>query len=118
MGSLWSRAALTVWMGLFLLLRVSTIGKVWGFINDDIILRYDLPPMETWIRCKASNQRCNRIDNDLGRKCPRELGIRELACGRQAFIATRLFDPSMSALPIIAKQNSPSVGLFTLQKGT
>ncbi|KAG8171374.1 hypothetical protein JTE90_014348 [Oedothorax gibbosus] len=31
----------------------------------------------------------------------------------QAFIATLLFDPSMSALPIIAKQNSPSVGLFT-----
>jgi hypothetical protein len=40
-------------------------------------------------------------------------GIRELACGGQAFIATSLFDPSMSALPIIAKQNSPSVGLFT-----
>ncbi|KAI3671154.1 hypothetical protein L2E82_53579 [Cichorium intybus] len=31
----------------------------------------------------------------------------------QAFIATLLFDPSMSALPIIVKQNSPSVGLFT-----
>ena len=28
-------------------------------------------------------------------------------------IATSLFDPSMSALPIIVKQNSPSVGLFT-----
>ena len=38
---------------------------------------------------------------------------RELACGRQAFIATWLFDPSMSALPIILKQNSVSVGLFT-----
>jgi hypothetical protein len=38
----------------------------------------------------------------------------ELACGRQAFIATWLFDPSMSALPIILKQNSVSVGLFTL----
>ena len=37
----------------------------------------------------------------------------ELACGSQAFIATLLFDPSMSALPIIEKQNSPSVGLFT-----
>ncbi|KAL4554411.1 hypothetical protein LXL04_039425 [Taraxacum kok-saghyz] len=33
----------------------------------------------------------------------------------QAFIATLLFDPSMSALPIIVKQNSPSVGLFTHQ---
>ncbi|KAJ0074549.1 hypothetical protein Patl1_37559 [Pistacia atlantica] len=31
------------------------------------------------------------------------------------FIATLLFDPSMSALPIIVKQNSPSVGLFTHQ---
>ncbi len=40
-------------------------------------------------------------------------GSEELACGSQAFIATLLFDPSMSALPIIVKQNSPSVGLFT-----
>ena len=39
--------------------------------------------------------------------------ITELACGSQAFIATLLFDPSMSALPIIPKQNSVSVGLFT-----
>ena len=30
-------------------------------------------------------------------------------------IATLLFDPSMSALPIIAKQNSLSDGLFTHQ---
>ena len=30
-------------------------------------------------------------------------------------LATLLFDPSMSALPIIVKQNSPSVGLFTHQ---
>jgi hypothetical protein len=29
-----------------------------------------------------------------------------LACGSQAFIATLLFDPSMSAPPIIPKQNS------------
>ena len=42
-----------------------------------------------------------------------EVGIKELACGRQASIATWLFDPSMSALPIIVKQNSQSVGLFT-----
>ena len=41
------------------------------------------------------------------------LGIKELACGSQAPIATLLFDPSMSALPIIVKQHSPSVGLFT-----
>ena len=39
--------------------------------------------------------------------------VNELACGSQAFIATLLFDPSMSALPIIPKQNSVSVGLFT-----
>jgi hypothetical protein len=45
-------------------------------------------------------------------------GTRELACGSQAFIATLLFDPSMSALPIIEKQNSQSVGLFTRQQGT
>ena len=38
-----------------------------------------------------------------------------LACGSQAVIATLLFDPSMSALPIIEKQNSQSVGLFTRQ---
>ena len=36
-----------------------------------------------------------------------------LACGGQAFIATSLFDSSMSALPIIDSQKSPSVGLFT-----
>ena len=34
-------------------------------------------------------------------KCCAESGIKELACGSQAFIATLLFDPSMSALPII-----------------
>ena len=39
-------------------------------------------------------------------------GSTELACGSQAFIATLLFDPSMSALPIIPKQNSVSVGLL------
>jgi hypothetical protein len=44
---------------------------------------------------------------------PRAVGSEELACGGQAFIATSLFDPSMSALPIIPKQNSVSVGLFT-----
>ena len=37
----------------------------------------------------------------------------KLACGSQAFIATLLFDPSMSALPIIETQKSQSVGLFT-----
>ena len=37
------------------------------------------------------------------------------ACGSQAFMATLLFDLSMSALPIFAKPNSLSVGLFTRQ---
>jgi len=36
-----------------------------------------------------------------------------MAYGSQAFIATLLFDPSTSALPIIVKQNSPGIGLFT-----
>ena len=35
-----------------------------------------------------------------------------LACGNQAFIATLLCDPSMSALPIIETLTSQSVGLF------
>ncbi|KAJ7941174.1 Regulator of rDNA transcription protein 15 [Quillaja saponaria] len=42
-------------------------------------------------------------------------GVEQSAQNCQAFIATLLFDPSMSALPIIVKQNSPSVGLFTHQ---
>ena len=41
------------------------------------------------------------------------LGIKELACGSQAPIATLLFDPSMSALPIIVMYKSQRVGLFT-----
>ena len=41
-----------------------------------------------------------------------------LACGSQAFIATLLFDPSMSALPIIEMQKCQSVGLLTRQYGT
>ena len=48
-----------------------------------------------------------------GNACSIFPGRKELACGSQAPIATLLFDPSMSALPIIVKQNSPSVGLFT-----
>jgi hypothetical protein len=45
--------------------------------------------------------------------CIISLGTKELACGSQAPIATLLFDPSMSALPIIVKHNSQRVGLFT-----
>ena len=50
-----------------------------------------------------------------GNVCIKSLGIKELACGSQAPIATLLFDPSMSALPIIETQKSQSVGLFTRQ---
>ena len=66
--------------------------------NNMACLRYELVP----------------ISDDIDPTAP-ELGegINELACGSQAFIATLLFDPSMSALPIIPKQNSVSVGLFT-----
>jgi hypothetical protein len=55
-------------------------------------------------------------DNEVsteGNICIIFLGIKELACGSQAPIATLLFDPSMSALPIIVKHNSQRVGLFT-----
>src|SRR5450631_1249353 len=47
--------------------------------------------------------RSHRLRSKEGFKQP---GSKELACGSQAFIATLLFDPSMSALPIIPKQNS------------
>ena len=46
----------------------------------------------------------------------RRSGIKELACGGQAPIATSLFDPSMSALPIIVKHNSQRVGLGHVDK--
>ena len=53
-----------------------------------------------------------------------ERGVRKITTGMTglwagpSFIARRRFlNPSMSALPIIAKQNSPSVGLFTRQQG-
>ena len=49
----------------------------------------------------------------VGNDSIKSLGIKELACGSQAPIATLLFDPSMSALPIIVKHNSQRVGLFT-----
>ena len=39
----------------------------------------------------------------------------KLARGSQAFTATLLFDPPMSALPIVEMQKSQSVGLFTRQ---
>ena len=49
----------------------------------------------------------------VGNDSIKSLGIKELACGSQAPIATLLFDPSMSALPIIEKHHFQRVGLFT-----
>ena len=62
-------------------------------------------PCNNYFYCRAYGTSYSRLQ-----RC---LGLIELACGSQAFIATLLFDPSMSALPIIPKQNSVSVGLFT-----
>ena len=74
-------------------------------------LRYGLLPLETVLmRIKAC------VGQGMGAgflEILKPVGRKELACGGQAFIATSLFDPSMSALPIIPKQNSVSVGLFT-----
>ena len=72
-------------------------------------LRYGLRPPER-VRPSTGHRRAEKWSGDL---LTQVVGITELACGSQAFIATLLFDPSMSALPIIPKQNSVSVGLFT-----
>ena len=64
------------------------------------------------VRCRVIRPRTIAFGTSYS--CPKRVPvIQELACGSQAFIATLLFDPSMSALPIIPKQNSVSVGLFT-----
>ena len=47
------------------------------------------------------------VQLEVSEKLPQGL----VACGSQAFIATLLFDPSMSALLIIETQRSQSVGL-------
>ena len=67
------------------------------------------PPRE-WVTARSGRVPRLTLGGNAGGDA---VGTKELACGSQAFIATLLFDPSMSALPIIAKQNSPSVGLFT-----
>lgn len=99
--------------------RHSTLARMWvlgGHGTRAVFaggLRYGLRPPE---RVPLSTLFCNNGRNRGGVGEAREgstLGITELACGSQAFIATLLFDPSMSALPIIPKQNSVSVGLFT-----
>src|ERR1700753_2077213 len=61
-------------------------------------LRYGLFPSE---RKPLSTDRTGREAEGGAIKAP---GSKELACGSQAFIATLLFDPSMSALPIIPMQ--------------
>ena len=43
---------------------------------------------------------------------PEKLPQGQLACGSQAFLATLLFDPSISALSIIELQSPQRVGLF------
>ena len=53
-----------------------------------------------------------------GNACIIILGIKELACGSQAPIATLLFDSFDAALPIIEAQQSQSVGLFAREYGT
>jgi hypothetical protein len=87
-------------------LRGSTLAKVWVHILD---LRYGLRPLE---RARPSTFP-HGVERWPGQLSTKMVGTTELACGSQAFIATLLFDPSMSALPIIPKQNSVSVGLFT-----
>ena len=82
----------------------STLAKVWALES----LRYGLRPPENG----ALSTGCASWDATKAVEFLRSR-YKELACGSQAFIATLLFDPSMSALPIIPKQNSVSVGLFT-----
>ena len=85
----------------------STLGKVWALLES---LRYGLLPLET-VKLSIGLYITATQLNNREKLC--SVGSKELACGSQAFIATLLFDPSMSALPIIPKQNSVSVGLFT-----
>ena len=91
-------------MATFGVLTGSTLGKVWVLSES---LRYGLRPLER-VRLYINSVETESKSIKLIR-----FGSTELACGSQAFIATVLFDPSMAALPIIPKQNSVSVGLFT-----
>ena len=50
----------------------------------------------------------------LKKECQKNYHRDNWLCDGQAFIATSLFDPSMSALPIIDLQTGQSVGLFIL----
>ena len=56
--------------------------------------------------------------SEVGGNDANPVGIGALAFGKHAFTRTLLFDPSMSALPIIETQKSQSVGFLTRQLGT
>ena len=98
----------------------STLGKMWVvsalWVSDGLryglllLVRVTLSTSDTRSGRSREGKRCAAKNKRLAISHPDR---KELACGSQAFIATLLFDPSMSALPIIAKQNSPRVGLFT-----
>ena len=90
----------------------STHGKVW--VGNG--LRYMLLPLEMVTASREITVFPSGSGVSAGANaCIISPGRKELACGSQAFIATLLFDPSMSALPILEKQNSQMVGLFTLE---
>ncbi len=77
-------------------------------------LRYMLLPLEIVTNGRRNTETPSGGEvSAVGNDSIKSLGIKELACGSQAPIATLLFDPSMSALPIIVKHNSQRVGLFT-----
>ncbi len=80
--------------------------------GEILCLRNVLLPSVRMYLTGAPKSKC-KVAEEARNKMLVEVGIEELACGDQASIATSLFDPSMSALPIIVKQNSQSVGLFT-----
>ena len=56
--------------------------------------------------------------SEAGGNDTKPVGIGTLACGNHTFMATLLFDPSMSVLPVIETQMSQGVGLITRQWGT
>ena len=87
----------------------STLAKMWVCPLPGGTLKVRATPT----REGATAYRPHRAAKQSVQNPPWSAGSTELACGSQAFIATLLFDPSMSALPIIPKQNSVSVGLFT-----
>ena len=78
---------------------------------EDFCLRYSLLPHE---RVPILQQDRDRDDSEqkFSDDCM-AVGSKELACGSQAFTATLPFDPSMSALLIIASQLGQSARLFT-----